>query len=235
MPFLVFDFETTGLQAGLHEPIQLAAVLLDDNLTELGAFESLIRPLRPDLASPEAMAVNGRDLDELAKEAPPDEVMARFLAFILLAGELVVMVGHNVGFDLQFLAEEERRHGFIVPRKTAAVDTCELARVHLEARGLITDSKLGTVAAHYAIAFKAHDALGDVRACAGILTQIRGEAPDLLARALEGRLLGGLLADATAAQPGSAFVLSLKNHYEAKGWLSPKQITALVRIAEMRS
>ena len=230
MAFLVFDFETTGLQPGRHEPIQVAAVLLDDDLTELGAFDALMRPLRPGLASPEAMAVNGRSLAELATEPHPGEVLDRFIDFARAAGEPIVTVGHNVGFDLEFLRREEASYGVALSRRGEAIDTCTLARVHLEARGAIANSRLGTVAAHYGIEFRAHDALGDVRATAQILKRFKGEAPALVDLAIEGTLLSGLIADAEAAQPGSAFVASVAGQFSQKGWLSPKQISALVRI-----
>ena len=235
MAFLVFDFETTGLKPGCHEPIQVAASLLDGNMIELGAFDALMRPLRPELASPEALAVNGRSLAELAAEPHPGEILGQFIDFVRGAGELVVIVGHNVEFDLEFLRHEEATYGLALPRCEVAVDTCTLARVHLEARGAIANSKLGTVAAHYGIEFQAHDALGDVRATAQVLERFKAEAPELVDRAIEGTLLRGLLADAEAAQPGNSFVASVSSHYAQCGWLSARQIGALVRIAERSS
>lgn len=231
MVFLVFDFETTGLKPGRHEPIQVAALLLDAELKELGAFESLMRPLRPELASPEALAVNGRSLADLVTEPHPSEVLGRFVEFATAAREPVVMVGHNVGFDLDFLRHSEAAFDLALPRRDSAVDTCDLARVHLESRGVIANSKLGTVASYYGIEFMAHDALGDVRATAGILARFRSEAPAFVDRAIAGTLLSGLLADAQAAQPGDAFIASVAGQLSQKGWLSPKQISTLVRIA----
>jgi len=38
------DFETTGLDFTCHEPIEVAALITDDRLNELGRFESLIYP-----------------------------------------------------------------------------------------------------------------------------------------------------------------------------------------------
>lgn len=232
MAFLVFDFETTGLEPGRHEPIQVAALLFGRDLVEIGAFESLMRPLRPELASPEALAVNGRSLADLAAEPHPGEVLARFVDFARTAGEPVVIVGHNVGFDLEFLRQEEASYGVSLLRRDQAIDTCTLARVHLEARGAIANSKLATVAAHYGIEFQAHEALGDVRATGQILARFMTEAPILVERATDGTLLSGLLADAADAEPGSPFISSLSSHFENKGWLSPKQIAALVRITD---
>ena len=232
MIFLVFDFETTGLKPGRHEPIQVAALLLDDNMTELGAFDALMRPLLPELASPEALAVNGRSLADLAAEPHPREVLGRFAEFVAAAREPVVMVGHNVGFDLEFLRHAEATHELAFPRREAAVDTCDMARIHLESRGAIANSKLATVASYYGIEFRAHDALGDVRATAGLLDRFKAEAPALVDRAIEGTLLGGLVTDARVAQPDNPFVSSVASHFDRNGWLSARQIGALVRIAE---
>ncbi len=232
MVYLVFDFETTGLKPGHHEPIQVAALRLDADLKEVGAFDALMRPLKPELASPEALAVNGRNLAELAAEPHPGEVLGRFADFARAASEPAVMVGHNVGFDLEFLRHAEAAYDLSIPRREAAVDTCELARIHLESRGSIANSRLGTVAGHYGIEFRAHDALGDVRATGQILARLMAEAPDLVQRAIAGTLFSALLADAADAEPGSPFVASVSAQFEQKGWLSPKQIAALVRIAD---
>ena len=185
MTYLVFDFETTGLEPGRHEPIQVAALLLDDQMAEHGAFEALMRPLRPEEASPEALEVNGRNLDDLASEPHPADVLAQFVGFAQEAGEPVVMVGHNVGFDLRFLRREEATYGLFLPRRDVAVDTCEMAKVHLQARGHVGDSRLTTIAAHYGISYHAHDALGDVRATAQVLGRFRADAPEVFELARE--------------------------------------------------
>ncbi len=224
-------WDPTRLRRRSRRQAQVGEGASADDLAELGEFESLIRPLRPEVASPEALAVNGRSLAELAGQPHPAEVLGRFVDFACAPGGPVVVVGHNVGFDLEFLRREEATYGLALPRHDGAIDTCALARVHLEARGVIANSKLATVAAHYGIEFQAHDALGDVRATARILERFKGEAPVLVDRAIEGNLLSGLLADAEAAQPGSPFVASVSGQYSRKGWLSSKQISALVKIA----
>ncbi len=44
---LVFDLETTGLDPLIHEAIQVAALVLNDDLTEVDHFVALMRPRRP--------------------------------------------------------------------------------------------------------------------------------------------------------------------------------------------
>ncbi len=66
----VFDFETSGLDCpGRHEPIQLAAVLLDTDLREVGHVETKIRMTHPESADPEALAMNGYNAEVWEREA----------------------------------------------------------------------------------------------------------------------------------------------------------------------
>lgn len=231
--FLVLDFETTGLQAERHEPCQVAALLLDEALGELDAFESLMRPLRPELADPEALAVQGRTLAQLADAPNPAEVFAELARFAARSEAAPIFAGHNSEFDLRFLEEAERRFGVRVARREGKpFDTCLLARLHLQAEGHVADAKLETVAAHYGVSFQAHDAMGDVRATAEVMRRFAAETPELFARAVSGRLLDDLLGEARAAWAGSDFVESCAQFYQARGFLTPKQISALVRTAQ---
>lgn len=233
--YLVLDFETTGTEPGFHEPTQVAALLLDEGLRELASFNSLIRPLHPEHAAPEALEVQGRTLEELETALPPAIVFQTLHRFVSQVAEPVVLVGHNVDFDHRFLKVAEACYGFHLERmETAPLCTCSLARVFLQAKGLVADARLGTVAAYCGIEFQAHDALGDVRATAGLLRMFKALAPGLVERAAAGRLLSGLLDDAATASPGNRFVASCAAGFRERGFLSPKQITALVRIAENR-
>lgn len=231
--YLVLDFETTGTEPGFHEPTQVAALLLDEGLRELASYSSLIRPIHPENAAPEALEVQGRTLEELEGALPPAIVFQTLHRFVGQVAEPVVLVGHNVDFDHRFLKVAEAYYGFRVERMEAdPLCTCSLARVLLQAQGLVADARLGTVAAYYGIEFQAHDALGDIRATAELLRRFRAEAPNHFDRAEAGRLLSGLLDDASTASPGNRFVASCAAGYSVRGFLSPKQITALVRIAE---
>lgn len=223
---IVFDLETTGLDPVVNEAIQVAAVLLDDNLVEVAHFVSLMRPLRPETANPEALAIHGYTLDHLAQQADPAPVWADLVDHLRdhSAGPLRY-VGQNCGFDLKFLAAAEEVFGFRIPRLPIEIDTVHLCRIHLEAKGHTLNSKLGTVADHYKIPHKAHDALGDVQATAEILRRIKAEDPDLVATAYNRPVYEWLL----EMQQDTGFSRSVKDWYRTKGFLSPKQITALVR------
>lgn len=231
MKYLVLDFETTGLDPALHEPTQVAALLLDDEMRELAAFATLMRPRHPERVSPEALAIQGRTLADFTHAMDPSTAFSLLMHVVDTLGEPPVVVGHNVGFDLEFLHHGELRHELRVPRLEGMIDTCAVARVHLQARNRTVDSRLGTLAAFYGFEHQAHDALGDVRVTARLLERFSREVPHLVDRARAGTLVSGLLEEASQTLPGNGFVASCVSQFQEKGYLSPKQITALVSIA----
>jgi DNA polymerase III epsilon subunit-like protein len=152
-PLCFIDIESTGLDPKEHEIIEFAMVreLRDlDSLRERGvAFDGFvvrkqaksdwlhwstrIRPQHTENAEPEALAVNGYQEAEWAEEPLFEEVAPRIAE--LLWG--CVLVGHNVGFDRNFLNHAFRRAGMDdVNLPHNCVDTLTLAYVHLVPRGL---------------------------------------------------------------------------------------------------
>ena len=62
------DTETTGRELGYHEVVQVAMVPLDHNFDprkDVSPFVIYLKPEFPERASPEAMRVNGLDLEDL--------------------------------------------------------------------------------------------------------------------------------------------------------------------------
>lgn len=104
------DFETTGLEAGRHEIIQVAVVVLNDDLTvdeSVAPFVENIRPEHPERSDPAAMATNGLDLEDLQQYEPADVVAEWLLRWFeglrLLEGRKLVPVAHNWAFESAFL------------------------------------------------------------------------------------------------------------------------------------
>lgn len=175
-----YDFETTGLHADRHDPIQVAAVMLDEELRELGHFESLIRPLRPENAEPRAMEVNGKNLAELARAPHPIEVFGALSEFIEehAAGMDVRACGYNIPFDERFRKAAEDAHGFMLPLTGEPLDVMTEAKQAEPRRA--KGFKLTDVAERYGVPVRnAHDALGDVRMTAQVLRVLRGKVPAL--------------------------------------------------------
>lgn len=102
------DIETSGAVKGKHEILEIGIVILDDtyNPTKI-KFSSYIKPTRPNMAQPEAMAVNGLNIDELVATAPtPMQVRGLLLQWKeeLFGDDLFVPLGHNYArFDSGFL------------------------------------------------------------------------------------------------------------------------------------
>ena len=122
-PTVVLDVETTGLRTDQGDRIvEIAIVEVDLGGGPTRAWESLTFPERPMPA--ETQAIHGIS-DEDVAHAPRfaelyDEVAQRL--------EDVVVVGHNIRFDLGFLRMECDRAGLRMPDIAASVCTLELAR-----------------------------------------------------------------------------------------------------------
>lgn len=103
------DVETTGLTSGVHEIIQLSVTHFDADFEPTGVrFHAYIQALKPELADPKALEVNGLDLEELTKIAPTP-AQAR-MSLINWKKEMfgeeakIKPLGHNyAGFDKLFL------------------------------------------------------------------------------------------------------------------------------------
>ncbi len=178
----LFDFETTGLTPGFHDPIQVAALLVTPDLEEVNAFESLIRPANPQNATPEAMAIHKKPMSTLMAAPTQQEVMAKLKEGAALAGVPYVS-GFNVDFDLRFLGALEESTGIRIARKP---DPILCARqIYLNAKGLgryTKGTKLTDLCAKYGVTVEnAHDALGDVRMTLALLRVLRNEHPEAFA------------------------------------------------------
>lgn len=117
--FVSVDIETTGLDANLHEIIEIGAVKVENGCftTE---FSELVKPEKP---VPEFITrLTGISDRDLRNAGPIREVLPSFLDFV--SGYTVI--GQNVGFDVAFLRAAAGIGNFGAP-----VDNCELARILL--------------------------------------------------------------------------------------------------------
>lgn len=107
------DFETTGLRAGYHEPIQLAVVPLDSEmnpLKDVKPFNRYIRPEFPERAEKTAMQANGLDLNDLIIRAlDPGQVEELLYEWYneldLPFGKCLVPIAHNWPFEYSFFSQ----------------------------------------------------------------------------------------------------------------------------------
>ncbi len=100
--YVVIDIETTGLSPVYDSIIEVAAIKYIDN-TEVSRFTSLVRPEDSPFdeiyVDPFITALTGITEEMLAGAPPTSSVLRKFEEFI---GD-AILVGHNVGFDINFL------------------------------------------------------------------------------------------------------------------------------------
>ena len=137
MKYLVIDVESTGLEPGYHEIIQLGACLFDENWNELGTFLTNVYPIHEDRFSIPAMGIHQLSLYDL-KDAPMIyDVIPKFESWILRTlkkpetarGVLreLTLCGQSVTFDINFLHFAYREAKYEWPFSSRVLDLHILA------------------------------------------------------------------------------------------------------------
>ena len=162
MTLAAIDFETTGLVAGYHEPIQIAVVPLDSEFRPTGdSFVEYIRPEFPERQSVEAMQVNAIDL-RLCRLSPArvSDLLVEWWEH--QHGQLTPLA-HNWAFEYSFLnawlGVDLTQHLF----SRDAIDTKTLASaMRWAGHDLGRSASLGALCQHFGIINeRAHDAYAD--------------------------------------------------------------------------
>jgi len=158
--FCVIDLETTGGRPAADRITEIGAVKVRGGEC-LGTFQTMVNP---GCAIPPTITVLTGITESMVMRAPRIETVLGSLTDFV--GEAVI-VGHNVRFDVGFLAaafERDGREPFINP----TVDTVALARRLV--RDEVRNCKLGTLAEHFGLAHRpSHRALDDAWATADLL------------------------------------------------------------------
>ncbi|MDR3217294.1 MAG: 3'-5' exonuclease [Clostridiaceae bacterium] len=158
--FVVFDFETTGVDAS-DAPVQLGACkMVDGKIVE--TFQTLINPGRK--IPIETSRIHGI-YDKDVVDAPSiKEVLPDFFKFTREA----VLAAHNAPFDMGFLKRAAEPEGYVFDNMIT--DTCQLARQHVKGA---PNNKLGTLCEFFKIELNcAHNAIYDAVATAKLLKEI---------------------------------------------------------------
>lgn len=114
----VIDTETTGLESGWHDMIQICILPLDSNFEprkDILPFYINLKPEHPERADPEALKINGLKLAELALNASDQEKAKDLLRGWINKLQLpftkygtrkrIIPLGQNFGFDRPFIQE----------------------------------------------------------------------------------------------------------------------------------
>ncbi|HET7486920.1 MAG TPA: DEDD exonuclease domain-containing protein [Acidimicrobiales bacterium] len=158
--FVVLDLETTGCQPGVSSITEVGAVKLRGGEC-LGTFQTLVDPGQG--IPPEIVYLTGITEAMVCGAPRIESVLPAFLEFL---GDAVV-VGHNVRFDLGFLAADLRRTGRPA-LSNRWVDTCALARRLVADE--VPNCQLSTLARHLRVGHTpTHRALDDALATGEVL------------------------------------------------------------------
>jgi DNA polymerase-3 subunit epsilon len=120
---IIFDTETTGLDAGEDRIIELGCIELVNRFPTGRTFHHYINP-QGRVINVEAQAVHGIRAEHLAGKPVFADLVEEFLAFI----DGAKLVAHNAGFDIAFINAEFARLGHPAVGYERVVDTLALAR-----------------------------------------------------------------------------------------------------------
>ena len=125
-PLAFVDVETTGLNPQLHEIIEISIIKVCP-IHGTTNFTRKITPLHIEYADTKALEINGYNKKEWQDSEDCEMVMSKVSD--MLAG--CTLVGHNIRFDEEFIAETCFRHGIKTRYNRRLIDTVTLAHEHL--------------------------------------------------------------------------------------------------------
>lgn len=162
--FVVFDVETTGLEADTCEIIEIGAVKIKNGKI-LEKFQTLVKPKKP--ITSVITDITGID-NEMVADAPIiEDVIKDFYLF----SENAVLVGYNVGFDIRFIQNAAKLVGYHFDNDVE--DAMAMAREKLR----LGNYKLSTVVNALNISLVgAHRAYNDALATAKAYLKLSEEA-----------------------------------------------------------
>ena len=178
--FIVLDTETTGLDEETQEIVQIAAEAISGDTLydhQSGKFQAVLKPEKPETASPKAIEVLGEELWTTAQASGLDQKTAlkSLLAYCETVNdrknkyEKPMLVGHNIKFDLKFIVAACKRHGLIkteddLPFHYHTIDTISIGFLLFHTDPNVTSYTLDSVAKVFGIVRKqdTHDAGEDV-------------------------------------------------------------------------
>lgn len=158
--YVVFDFETTGLNSRNDEIIEIGAVKLKKGKI-IDEFSTFVRPVNPVPANITRLTgITG----EMVKDAPAiEEIIDSFIEFI---GD-AVLVAHNASFDYGFLKSALKKCGRSY-LENPILDTLALSRALYPG---FKNHRLNTLCEELGVSLENHHrAVDDTRATAELLT-----------------------------------------------------------------
>ena len=119
--YIWLDFETTWLDVTKDEPIQIGLIEIDEDGKIIGEYQSLIKPdKKTDELKHIVGFITGLSISDLEIAPTREEVLPQIEKFFW---ENCIIIGHNIGFDLDFLKKY-----FPSLKYATSIDTLTLAQ-----------------------------------------------------------------------------------------------------------
>ncbi len=148
--YIVFDLETTGLDACENEIIEIGAIKYKNGM-EISTFHSYIKPIKQ--IPYEITELTGITADMVSDSEDAESVLQCFIEYIKES----VLIAHNSDFDMSFL-QTEIYHFFNYTLNNEVIDTLKLARKFLPN---LNNHKLRTIKDYFKINRNSHNAIDD--------------------------------------------------------------------------
>ena len=203
--FAFYDFETTGTSPAFDQPLQFAAILVNEDFEELDRIDTRCRLVPHVLPAPWALAVTGVTPDQLEDPGLPTLFdFTQQLANIIQMWGPATWVGYNtIAFDEEVMRQAlyQNLHPDFYLTQKAGNDRMDIMKLVYAVWELANDAltwptndknqpvfKLDQLAPANGFEHEnAHDALADVEATIFIAQLIRERAPKVWSQALRNR------------------------------------------------
>lgn len=161
----IIDFETTGSNLFVDDPIQIGALLVDEDRGVVSEFSSFILPSKNVKNSQRAFEIHGISLKDLKNAPTQNEILKMFFSIF---GYDYSFAGWNISFDIPFFKKMCYENGFqheydkIDYRHLDIQSVCQtLTKLSIVDRNL---NSLSDFTSYFNIhRSKKHDALEDVK------------------------------------------------------------------------
>ncbi|MBN2101611.1 MAG: 3'-5' exonuclease [Candidatus Aenigmarchaeota archaeon] len=168
--FRIFlDTETTGLSPHKHQILIIGIVITDNKLNPVFEKEYLIRKELWSDVNPVALRINKINLTTHNIRASSEKTVCKRITRDIRkhtgSATQNKVIGHNLGFDMNFLGAMFERHEIDFPFSYEFEDTMYMAKGLIASGNLCTpNAKLGTLCKHFDYKTGFHNALNDTKA-----------------------------------------------------------------------
>ncbi len=169
MKFAVLDFETTGNQSA-DEIIQVGLAIIEEDRGISRVYGTYVNPGIP--IPPFITGLTGISDSDVADAPSLEEMMMELVPML----DDVVLVGHNVAFDFNFLQNALDRCGYL-PFSGRILDTMHFLKICFPS---LPSYQLGMVSSHFGLEHdRPHQADSDALATANVLLKCLEEIDEL--------------------------------------------------------